>query len=86
MLATVGLRIAAEAISIFALTYSGDMIVLRRINTYNKRAKISFGKSVSIFMKPYKNAINRAINTSFVSVCILICISLKLPDNKHVKV
>ena len=51
-------------------------------------AKISLGRNVSIFMnvKPYKNAINRAINTSFVSVCILICISLKLPDNNHVKV
>ena len=36
MLATVGLRIAAEAISIFALTYSGDMIVLRSVNMYNK--------------------------------------------------
>ena len=48
-------------------------------------AKSSFIKSLSIFVKPYKNAINRSINTSFVSVCILICISLKLPDNNHVK-
>ena len=59
------------------------------VATCSCTAKISLGRNVSIFMKRetlYKNAINRAINTSFVSVCILICISLKLPDNNHVKV
>ena len=36
MLANVGLRVAAVAISILALTYNGDMIVLRRVNMYDK--------------------------------------------------
>ena len=37
-------------------------------------------------VKLYKNAINRAINMYFMFLCILICISLELPDNNHVKV
>ena len=37
-------------------------------------------------MKRFKNAINKALNIYFMSVCILICISLKLPDNNHVRV
>ena len=36
ILASVGLKVAAVAISILALTYSGDMFVLRRVNMYNK--------------------------------------------------
>ena len=36
MLASVGLRVAAIAISILALTYGGDVIVLRRVNVNNK--------------------------------------------------
>ena len=48
-------------------------------------------KNVRIFMKReiLQNAINRAINMYFMYVSILIqcvCISLKLPDNNHVKV
>ena len=35
-LKSVGLRVAAVAISILALAYSGDMIVLRCIRMYNK--------------------------------------------------
>ena len=36
MLASVGLKVAAVTISILALTYSGDMILLCCINMYNK--------------------------------------------------
>ena len=36
VLASVGLKVAAVAISILALTYSGDTFVLRRVNMYNK--------------------------------------------------
>ena len=36
LLASGRLRVAAAAISILALTCSGDMTVLRRVNTYNK--------------------------------------------------
>ena len=40
MLANVGLRVAAVAISILVLTYRGGMIVLRCVNTYNKTSLI----------------------------------------------
>ena len=36
MLANVGLRVAAVAISILVLTYRGGMIVLRCVNMYKK--------------------------------------------------
>ena len=36
MLASVGLRVTAVAVGILALTCSGDMVVLRLVNMYNK--------------------------------------------------
>ena len=54
-------------------------------------AKISLGRNVSIFMKRetlqkrHKQS-NKHVFRVCMSVCILICISLKLPDNNHVKV
>ena len=51
-------------------------------------AKISFIKSLSIFMKreTLQKRHKQSNKNVFHVVCILICISLKLPDNNYVKV